>query len=111
MTPHAHLFTSLRRLGKSIVISFPDGHTKRVNYVGDIMINNELELNDVLHVPEFKHSLLSMSKLLNDYRIAAYFSAHGFLLQDPISKKNLAERRHIEGLYKLEVNKAQGYQV
>lgn len=78
MTPHAHLFSSMRRPEKSILIGFPDGHTKEVKYVGTIMINNELELRDVLYVPDFKHSLLSMSKLLNDYRLAAYFSAHGF---------------------------------
>jgi len=74
------------------------------------MINSELELKDVLYVPKYKHSLLSVSKILNDYRIAAYFSAYGFLLQDLISKKSLAEGRQIGGLYKLEVHKAQGYQ-
>ncbi|KAJ8439224.1 hypothetical protein Cgig2_030159 [Carnegiea gigantea] len=30
---------------------------------------------------------------------------------DPISKKNLAKGRQVEGLYKLEANQAQGYQV
>jgi len=111
MTPHAHLSTSLRRSEKSIVVSFLDGHTRRVNYVGDIVINSELELKDVLYVPKFKHSLLSVSKLLNDHNIATSFLAHKFLLQDPIIKKNLAKGRQVGGLYKLEANQAKGYQV
>jgi len=79
VTAHAQLFSSMKP-EKSSVIRFPDGHTKAVSYIGNIKINSEFELNDVLYVLDFKHNQLLVSKILSDSSLVTYFTVHGFLL-------------------------------
>ncbi|GJV35439.1 retrovirus-related pol polyprotein from transposon TNT 1-94 [Tanacetum coccineum] len=54
MSPHLHLFHSLRVLKKPIKIRLPDGTSKWVEKVGHIRINNLLTLHNVFYVPDFK---------------------------------------------------------
>ena len=54
ITAHARLFSSIRKPEKSIIIGFPDAHTKTVSYIGNIKINSEIELKDVPYVPVLK---------------------------------------------------------
>jgi len=70
----------MKKLNKTFVIGFPDGHTKTVNYVRDTRINSVIELKNVVFVLDFKHSLLSVSKILNDSKLVAYFTTHGCFL-------------------------------
>lgn len=44
----------------------PDDSVKSIQYCGDIILNNFLVLRDVLFIPEFKHNLLSISKLAKE---------------------------------------------
>jgi len=51
----------------------PDGTLKQVSMVGEIPLNSQLTLYNVLYVPGFKFNLLSVSKLLADYSLCALF--------------------------------------
>jgi len=101
VTPHIQLFSSIKKSNKPIIIGFPDGTTKLVTSTGDVPITDGIILKDVLYVPDFKHSLLSVSEILGDTKLVAYFTTNGFFLQDPISKGNVAEGYQAGGLYKM----------
>lgn len=46
-------------------IALPDGTIKKVQTVGTISLNFEITLSKVFHIPEFKHNLLSVARLLD----------------------------------------------
>ena len=54
-------------------------------------------------MPNFKHNLLSVSKVIDDLRLVATFDYNGCVLQDPITKACLADGAKAGGLYRLQV--------
>ena len=66
MSSQLPLFNQKRILQKPILIRLSDGNTKTVTMVGNIKIHPKIILKDVLYVKDFKYSLLSISKLLED---------------------------------------------
>ncbi|GJZ23993.1 retrovirus-related pol polyprotein from transposon TNT 1-94, partial [Tanacetum coccineum] len=62
MSPHLHLFHSIRVLKYPIKIKLPDGTSKWVDKIGHVQINSSLILHDVFYVPKFKD--LSTKKVL-----------------------------------------------
>jgi len=73
------------------MVGLPHGSTKVVICIGNMKLTNDIVPRDVLYVPDFKRSLLSISKVLSDTKPVAYFPTNAFLLQDSISKGNVAE--------------------
>ena len=45
-------------------LNLPNGKTAVITHVGDKKLENNLVLKNVLLVPEFKHNLLSVNKLV-----------------------------------------------
>nr|XP_043611556.1 uncharacterized protein LOC122583197 [Erigeron canadensis] len=64
MTSHFHLFISTRQLKTHILVHLPNSKTIPVYTVGQVKLSESLTLEDVLYVPEFEFSLLSVGKLL-----------------------------------------------
>jgi len=52
-------------------------------------------------MPDFKFKLLSVSKLLTDHNLLAFFLPTHCMIQDPSTKKVLAVAHSVDGLYKL----------
>ena len=86
------------------MVGLPHGSTKVVTCIGNVKLTNDIVPRDVLYVPDFKRSLLSISKVLSDTKPVAYFPTNAFLLQDPISKGNVVEGYQASGLYKLDTS-------
>lgn len=57
------LFSQLREVKGIRTIFLPDGSVKRVKYVGDISLNFNILLKEVLYIPEFQYNLMSVHKL------------------------------------------------
>ncbi|KAL8168177.1 hypothetical protein V2J09_009676 [Rumex salicifolius] len=60
------LYSKIRNLGKPICIGLLDGSTQLVDQYGFVPLSDALVLKDVLYMPNFKHNLLSVSRLLFD---------------------------------------------
>ncbi|KAL2893569.1 Retrovirus-related Pol polyprotein from transposon RE1 [Bienertia sinuspersici] len=47
-------------------INMPTGETTPISHVGNVRLKNDLELKNVMYVPQFKHNLLLVQKLTRD---------------------------------------------
>ncbi|KAK9668023.1 hypothetical protein RND81_13G029800 [Saponaria officinalis] len=101
MSPWKSQFQSLKMLKQPLKIGLPDGTVKLVYQFGDVMLNPSLVLQDVLVVPEFKHNLLSVSKLLDHNNLSVHFDDSGCWFQDLSTKKVLARGSKHSGLFKI----------
>ncbi|GJW78498.1 retrovirus-related pol polyprotein from transposon TNT 1-94 [Tanacetum coccineum] len=68
-------------------INFPNEDTSVISHVGKVKLNNGLELKDVLVVPSFKFSLLSIPKLTEDIQCVVSFYLKFCVVQDLTTRK------------------------
>ncbi|KAF7812241.1 Cysteine-rich RLK (receptor-like protein kinase) 8 [Senna tora] len=87
--------------GKNTV-QLPDGITKRVQYVGNVILGGKLILRNVLYVPDFKYNLISVHKLAVCSGLETIFHENGCMMQDRLTKKPLARGSVLKNLYILE---------
>jgi len=101
MTYNSHFFTSLKPLPTPIHITLTDGSHKTVIQSGFVALGPNLTLHNVLFVPDFKFSLISVSKLLTDLHLTALFTPQHCTFQDPSTKLPVAIAVMDNGLYQL----------
>ncbi|KAK9683886.1 hypothetical protein RND81_10G172200 [Saponaria officinalis] len=82
-------FTKYFRLPKPVAVTLPDGQQKLVNFCGTVALTDKLCLHNVLYLPDFKHKLLSLGKLLEDSKLVANFHVSGCSIQDLSTKEVL----------------------
>ncbi|GKE39445.1 cysteine-rich receptor-like protein kinase 8, partial [Tanacetum coccineum] len=82
-------------------INLPNGDTLVISHVGKVRLNNGLELKDVLVVPSFKFSLLSVPKLTEDSHCVVSFYPKFCVVQDLTTKKVRGLGKLKAGLYHL----------
>lgn len=73
MTPVSKSLVNPHVLQYKPQISLPNGHTSIISHIGNVKLKNNLLLKDVLLVPSFKFSLLSIPKLTRDSKCFAVF--------------------------------------
>nr|GFB04448.1 hypothetical protein [Tanacetum cinerariifolium] len=76
MSPHLHLFHSIRVLKRPIKIRLPDGTSKCIKKVGHIRINSSLTLHNVFYVPDFKVNLLSVGEIASNSKPYCSFPSY-----------------------------------
>ncbi|KAJ1437402.1 Zinc finger, CCHC-type superfamily [Sesbania bispinosa] len=79
-----------------------DGTNVPVKGSGKAKLPNGMEIDNVLHIPEFQCNLLSISKLTREYDCALTFVADLCVMQDLHSRNLIGVGRHQDGLYLLE---------
>ncbi|GJS70208.1 cysteine-rich receptor-like protein kinase 8 [Tanacetum coccineum] len=82
-------------------ITLPNGQSSEITQIGHVKLNNGILLKDVLCVPEFKFSLLSIPKLTKDNNCVVIFFLNFCVLQDLTTRKVLGLGKKIAGLYHL----------
>lgn len=65
------------------------------------MLSEYLHLDNVLYVPKFNYNLLSVSKLIKDFKLNSLFLLTYCIIQDSLSKRMVAVEKEEVGLYKL----------
>lgn len=76
-----------------------------ITHVGSIAIpslSGTLPLNDVLVCPSIKKSLLSVSKLTDDYPCEFTFDSRTVIVKDKNTQQLLTQGSKREGMYRLE---------
>nr|GEU66827.1 hypothetical protein [Tanacetum cinerariifolium] len=82
-------------------VTFGNGNNLPVSHIGHTTVNNNIQLCDVLVVPNLTKNLLSISKLTSDDLLDVLFSQPYFYIQDRLTKQVLAQGRCENGLYVL----------
>lgn len=83
-------------------INLPNGKTAEISHVGSVCVNNGLKLRNVLYVPEFKHNLMSVSKLLQNENCEVVFKPEYCVIVDSCTKEGKAVGKMENGLYYLD---------
>lgn len=80
-------------------VHIPNGTYVPVKGLGNSRLPNGLELDNVLHIPDFKCHLIYVSKLTQKHNCAITFSANSCYIQDLHLKKVIGKSRQQNGLY------------
>nr|GEW23408.1 retrovirus-related Pol polyprotein from transposon TNT 1-94 [Tanacetum cinerariifolium]GEW75783.1 retrovirus-related Pol polyprotein from transposon TNT 1-94 [Tanacetum cinerariifolium] len=83
------------------LINLPNGQTSTISQIGNLTLQNDLVLKNVLVVPSFKFSLLSVSKLTKDSNCFVTFYVEFYVIQDLVTRKVLGMGKKKAGLYHL----------
>ncbi|GJW51846.1 peptidase family M48 protein [Tanacetum coccineum] len=87
MSPDNNDLDNVHVLKNKQVINLPNGHTSVISKVGNVTLENKLELKNVLIVPSFKFRLLSVSKLTKDPQCFVTFYEQFCVIQDFKTRK------------------------
>lgn len=85
-------------------VYLPYGSVNVVHNIGNINLTFKFRLVDSLHLPTFRHNLISVSKLTNSSNITVHFYPKYCVLQYLLTKDVIAYGRIHNGLYKLDTN-------
>ena len=80
-------------------ITLPDGSQALIKHHGNIPLNSEIMLQDVLHVPQFHFNLISVTKLCRDLSCTVSFSNNTCSIQGPSLKTPIQLGNLKHGLY------------
>lgn len=76
-----HILGNLKTLSKEIRKGLPGGKMKVVREVGNVRLNDDIVLRNVLYIDDFKYNLLFVSKLLKENDLKMNFDKHECFLQ------------------------------
>lgn len=82
-------------------INSPNGKTSVISHKGSVSISPSLTLKDVLHIPSFKHNLLSVQKLSRDEHCKVIFEPTKCYILDDITGDVKGTGFALNGLYYL----------
>ncbi|GJR73900.1 putative reverse transcriptase domain-containing protein [Tanacetum coccineum] len=84
----------------------PNGTQALITKIGDLKINNDITLYDVLVVPEYTVSLHSIHKLARDSKFFVGFDESKCYIQDLRANKTMGISNQCNGLYLFDVDNA-----
>ncbi|GKC90236.1 ribonuclease H-like domain-containing protein [Tanacetum coccineum] len=89
-----------------LTVGHPNGTQALIIKIGDLKINNEVTLYDVLVVPEYIVSLLSVHKLSRDNKLFVGFDESNCYIQDLKADRTVRIGKQYNGLYLFDVDNA-----
>ncbi|KAL2944407.1 Retrovirus-related Pol polyprotein from transposon RE1 [Bienertia sinuspersici] len=104
ITYDIHVLKNAKKVNKKSKINLPNGEHAIVSHIGDMTLENDLNLNHVMGVPEFRHNLLSVSRLVKYENCKVIFYPDLCVIQDSATQTIKAIGKVQNGLYYL-VNK------
>lgn len=93
MCCNKHIMHNLKHIANIKHVTFPDGSVKKVNFVGDVMLSDNIILNETLFIPAFRYNHLSVQKLAETSLLKVIFYSLCCLLQDLQADKVFAVGR------------------
>ncbi|XP_048496228.1 uncharacterized protein LOC125495523 [Beta vulgaris subsp. vulgaris] len=94
------LFLDFKVLPQPIKVGLPDGKLKLVTHVGTVQFTSNFKLSNVFLLPDFKHNLLSVGKLLDEHQLFAKFTPTSCFFHDLTTSQIKAVAVRKAGLYK-----------
>ncbi|GJX15623.1 ribonuclease H-like domain-containing protein [Tanacetum coccineum] len=99
---HANMAVDVSEL--NITVGHPNGTLAKITHIGNLKLNNDVVLFDVLVIPEYCVSLLSMHKLIKDSKLSVSFDETKCVIQDLKREKVLGTGSESAGLYVFDAN-------
>ncbi|GJX89107.1 putative RNA-directed DNA polymerase [Tanacetum coccineum] len=89
----------------NITVGHPNGTVATISHIGDLRLSNNVILHDVLVVPGYCVSLLSVNKLIKDSKLFVGFDEDKCYIQDLVKGITLGTGSESGGLYLFDDNK------
>ncbi|GJR38081.1 ribonuclease H-like domain-containing protein [Tanacetum coccineum] len=89
-----------------LTVGHPNGTQALITKIGDLKINNEVTLYDVLVVPEYTVSLLSVHKLSRDSKLFVDSDESNCYIHDLKANRTMGIGKQYNGLYLFDVDNA-----
>ncbi|GJV90668.1 ribonuclease H-like domain-containing protein [Tanacetum coccineum] len=89
-----------------LTVGHPNGTQALITKIGDLKINNNITLYDVLVVPEYTVSLFSVHKLSRDNKLFVGFNEDNCYIQDLKANMTVGIGRQFNDLYLFDVDNA-----
>lgn len=90
---------ALQPLADFKAVLLPDGSMQSVKEAGTVVLDDNLILQDVLYLTQFKHNLLSINKLLQSKNLELKFLKDHCIIQNNINKLVIVVGFMVNGLY------------
>ena len=107
MTGDISLLSNLTDMPFSSV-TFPNGQASHATKFGTLKLSKDYSLHDVLSVPDFDCTLISVSKLLKQTGCIAIFTDTLHVLQDHFSRTLIGRGSNVRGFTALRGSKSHG---
>lgn len=104
MTFDRSLLHDIRVLPSHLLVNLANSYKVKACSVRSLHLSHGLKLHNVLHVPTFKHNLLSVSLLVRQINFDLSFTKDGCVLQEPSMRKGPHFGEAAAGLYLLRDN-------
>ncbi|GJX29327.1 putative RNA-directed DNA polymerase, partial [Tanacetum coccineum] len=85
-------------------VGHPNGTIAKINHVGNLKLTNNVVLFDVLVIPEYTVSLLSVNKMIKDSKLHVGFNEYDCVIQDLKKEIVLGTGSESGGLYVFDVD-------
>lgn len=99
MTSNLSILYDIVFLPTPILVGIPDGTVKHVYRIGKVRLTPKIELDHVLYIPDFKHNLLSVGKLVHTSHCIVIFNTRECVFEDLLTKTKLATGQKDGDLY------------
>ena len=87
-------------------VTLPKGYTVRISGTGYIQLTNAISLYSVLHIPEFKFNLLSVSVITKSLNTQVSFTSDSCFIQALTQELMIGQGSQVANLYVLDHNKS-----
>ena len=87
-----------------LTVGHPNGTQALITKIGDLKVNNDLTLFDVLVVPEYNVNLLSVHKIARDNKMFVGFNESNCYIQDLHQKRIVGIGKQYNGLYIFDID-------
>ncbi|GJW88262.1 ribonuclease H-like domain-containing protein, partial [Tanacetum coccineum] len=89
----------------NMTVGHPNGTTALVTYVGSLKLTNKIVIHNVLMVPGYQVSLLSVHSLSKDNKFRVIFDEDTCVIQDSVLRTQVGTGNESNGLYFLNTGK------
>jgi hypothetical protein len=96
-----NMLTTVRETRNQPKMNLPTGKCATITHIGNVQLNCGVNLRDVLCVPDFRHNLLSVQKLVKDEKCKVTFYPDVCVIQDSATLTVRAVGKAENGLYYL----------
>nr|GEX80508.1 hypothetical protein [Tanacetum cinerariifolium] len=81
ITHKSNLLENKKGTSNEALVAIPNGYAIPVEGKGDFILPGGAKINGVLHIPNFKHNLLFVSRICKDLQCAVTFFPNFFVMQ------------------------------
>nr|GFB38101.1 hypothetical protein [Tanacetum cinerariifolium] len=103
ITHKSNLLENKKGTSNEAPVVIPSGHAIPVEGKGDFILLGRAKINGVLHIPNFKHNLLSVSRICKDLQCAVTFFSNFFVMQGLRTRSLIGLDKCQEGLYLMDM--------